>query len=127
MSDEDFVPCEQAGLEPIGSFLGQALIAAMGAAFPAGKVTVEPQFVWRKYRIDWAILDGGAPILFIECDGRDYHSSEDARRRDAARDDECWAAGIRVVRFTGSQIHHAARPCAEHIVGLIVAIRGTDG
>jgi very-short-patch-repair endonuclease len=152
MSDEDFVPFEQAGLEPIGSFipallrviegrmrisdatespietiLGQALIEAVSTMFPAGDVTVVPQFVWRRYRIDWAVLIAGAPVLFVECDGQEYHSSEDARRRDAARDAECWSAGIEVARFTGSQIHYASRPCADKVVSRVAEIRGTHG
>jgi very-short-patch-repair endonuclease len=81
-----------------------------------GGLMFVPQFKWSIYRSDWAIYNpktSGAMLL--ECDGKDFHSSEDQiahdRRKDAAAHDR----GYLTMRFTGSQIHRDADGCANKI------------
>lgn len=63
------------------------------------------------YRADLAVvlIDPVKRIsrrFVIECDGAAYHSSEEQRARDSARDADIKAAGYRfVLRFSGRDIH----------------------
>jgi very-short-patch-repair endonuclease len=73
------------------------------------------QFPWKHYRIDWAIK---VPFLqqslfFVECDGRDFHSSEAQVARDKLKDSEALKAGVRMFRFTGSDLERSAATCAR--------------
>ena len=54
----------------------------------------------------------------VEVDGHAHHSGKDRMQRDRRRDRDLVAAGIRVVRFTGSEVFHDAAGCAEEIEGL---------
>ena len=44
-------------------------------------------------------------FVIVECDGEDFHSEREQRRRDAARQQMLRDTGFRVVRFPGSKIH----------------------
>lgn len=74
-----------------------------------------PQYKWRRYRIDWAICEGQKPKAFIECDGKDFHSSLEEQARDTKRDREIEAAGIIPMRFTGRDIHGSTVWCCEQV------------
>ena len=74
-----------------------------------------PQLIWGRYRIDWVLRRDGKPDIFIECDGNEFHTSELAVARDKRRDAEIVAAGIKVIRFTGSEIFNDAAGCANQI------------
>jgi very-short-patch-repair endonuclease len=78
-------------------------------------IVFEPQYVWRRYRIDWAALrkDDRKPLAFIECDGKDFHTSEEQVSRDRKRDAACAEAGIQVFRFTGSDINRNVEFCVD--------------
>lgn len=78
------------------------------------RVLLMAQYPWRRYRVDWALklCSLEQPYVFVECDGKDFHSSEDQIVRDRARDAEMNNAGIPVLRFTGADIHRAAGTCA---------------
>lgn len=97
---------------PIEVILGAELVI-QSVAYP--QYRIEPQYVWGRYRIDWAVLERETdkPLAFIECDGHDFHSSEEQLARDKARDDVCLAAGIRTFRFTGKEIHRSAEFCID--------------
>lgn len=75
-----------------------------------------PQFKWRRYRIDWAIeRPNGKPLIFIECDGSEFHTRPDQITKDRVRDIQIRRAGIKLFRFTGSQIYQNAAGCALRV------------
>ena len=75
-----------------------------------------PQFKWSIYRSDWAIYNpktSGAMLL--ECDGKEFHSSDDQIAHDEKKDAAAHDRGFLTMRFTGSQIHRKADACAKKI------------
>jgi len=88
---------------------------------PAGLLLV-PQFAWSFYRSDWAILDPrGVGALLIECDGKEFHSSDAQIAHDAKKDAAAHDRGYLTMRFTGSQIHREPDKCAQKIFEVIRA------
>lgn len=65
-----------------------------------------PQYVWQRYRIDWALRFKALPrpLVFIECDGAEFHSTREQIARDRAKDEAAAQAGIPLIRFSGSDI-----------------------
>jgi very-short-patch-repair endonuclease len=57
--------------------------------------------------------------LVIECDGKDYHDSDEQIARDAKRDREIEQGGYRLVRYSGSVIHGNLRSVLAEIRGWI--------
>lgn len=75
-----------------------------------------PQFAWSFYRSDWAVYSPRSRSAFlIECDGKDFHSSDAQRAHDAKKDRAALERGFLTMRFTGSQIHRDADGCAQKI------------
>lgn len=72
-----------------------------------------PQYVWQRYRIDWAFRFKNLPrpLVFVECDGAEFHSTREQIARDRAKDDLARSAGIPLLRFTGSDIVRAMSRC----------------
>lgn len=116
---------------PIEQILCTALFAYLGLEAVVGDFSTEriPELVRDQptaflfaqqsiagYRVDFLVVvaDREGCVLFaIECDGRDYHSSEDQRAYDQRRDAVLLSAGCReVLRISGNLIvrspHHAA-------------------
>lgn len=86
---------------------------------PADRLLFIPQFPWRNFRVDFALRPPSAsqPNIVIECDGHEFHAATAAQiYRDGCRDDVMQAAGITVIRFTGSQINTDPRSCAEFVL-----------
>lgn len=82
---------------------------------PEGLLLI-PQFAWSFYRSDWAILSArrhGA--LLIECDGKEFHSSDAQKAHDAKKDRSALDYGFLTLRFSGSQIFRDAEGCAQKI------------
>lgn len=75
-----------------------------------------PQMPLLWYRADWAIIRPDRKIAVVECDGREFHTSEEAIAHDRKRDDEMNAIGVRVYRFTGSEIYRNAAQCAKKVI-----------
>lgn len=75
--------------------------------------TLIPQYVWGSFRVDFALRKPNGFLIFIECDGREFHSSPEQVERDAARERVMVDAGYPVVRFTGAEINHSAVACAS--------------
>lgn len=82
-------------------------------AGPARGWTLIPQYPWGKYRVDLALRKPDGSLIFIECDGRDFHSSPEQIERDLAREQLMLNAGYPVVRFTGSEINYSPVACAS--------------
>jgi hypothetical protein len=71
-----------------------------------------PQLWWRDYRIDWAIRTE-LGFVFVECDGREFHSEPDQIARDQRKDKAALEAGIPLLRFSGSDIYKNFDRCAQ--------------
>lgn len=74
-----------------------------------------PQFAWRRFRIDFALCAAGRlePSVFVECDGREFHSTDEQLERDRAKDSAASTAGITMMRFSGAEIHRHHDVCAH--------------
>ena len=61
---------------------------------------------YQQYRIGRYWVDFYLPEFnaVVECDGEYWHSSEEAKRRDAVRDKEIKRAGFSVIRVSGKSI-----------------------
>src|SRR5262249_31954635 len=74
---------------------------------------VFPQYEWDRFRMDFAILkDGHHPCVFVECDGKAFHSTPEQIANDRRKDQAAAEAGIDLYRFSGSDIFRNARGCA---------------
>lgn len=139
-------PTEERGLAPLAGGVARALAVA-GAAFDMApktespieatlgarlslaidiwnkdcepKLTLVPQYQIKRFRYDFAILAGDRLVLAIECDGKDFHSSESQRANDAAKDALVRSIGADVTRFTGSKIFRDDAACVEKIMFLL--------
>lgn len=88
---------------------------------------IEPQALIRtgreQYRVDLLleIHQGETSLDFaIECDGHEFHEkTREQARRDRARERALQAAGIVVIRFTGSEIWRNPSKCAEEVIRII--------
>jgi very-short-patch-repair endonuclease len=82
--------------------------------FTTGDYTLlMPQYKWRNFRIDWAVKVTflQQPYFFIECDGREFHSSEEQQLRDRKKNEAASAVGIPIFRFSGRDIDRNAAAC----------------
>lgn len=71
-----------------------------------------PQFQIGKYRVDFAFPE---KMVVIECDGKEWHSSEEQREKDKIRDKYLNDMGWEVIRLTGSDIYRNA----DEIIGVL--------
>lgn len=84
-----------------------------------------PQAQVGDMRIDFIVTLGleedPKPLVFVECDGHDFHErTKEQARRDRQRDRRLQALGHPVMRFTGSEIwadHHAV---ADEVIDLLL-------
>lgn len=83
------------------------------------------------YRVDLLIRlwqgsakTGAQAVLAVECDGHNSHErTKQQAAYDRARDRELLIhRGLITVRFTGSEIHHAAERCAKEALDALLAI-----
>jgi len=72
------------------------------------------QFEVPPYRIDLALPE---QMIAIECDGKEWHSSDVQIERDAKRDEFLRKNGWRVIRFYGKEIYRDADRIAKLIIG----------
>lgn len=87
------------------------------AEFGNSTLIVVPQYKWGNYRIDFSIrMKNWDGILFVECDGHDFHErTKEQAERDRSKDREIQAAGISILRFTGREIHRNPLSCVLQI------------
>jgi very-short-patch-repair endonuclease len=79
---------------------------------------IVPQYNWNGYRIDLALRvpDYRFKWLFIECDGHNFHErTKEQAARDRQKDRDIQAAGVPILRFTGSEIHRNLEACAAQV------------
>ena len=89
-----------------------------------------PQIKCGRYRVDFGVISMTAllPILYaIECDGHDFHEkTKEQVARDRSRERALQAAGIRVVRFAGSEIWNEHWWCVQEFLAVDRAVDGNQ-
>jgi very-short-patch-repair endonuclease len=84
-------------------------------AGPARGWTLIPQYPWGSFRVDLALRKPDGFLIFIECDGKDFHCSPEQVERDAVRERMMVEGGYPVIRFTGSEINYSPTACANKL------------
>lgn len=98
---------------PIEIDLGAALVAQAGDQY-----RIVPQFQLARYRYDFAIMGKGkTPVVLVECDGAEFHSTPAQLANDLAKDSMAVSHGTRVIRVTGKEIYHNPHSWAAFIMG----------
>jgi very-short-patch-repair endonuclease len=73
------------------------------------------------YVVDFAVSYRSF-VFVVECDGHDFHDrTKQQAAYDRARDRELLRLGCPTLRFTGSEIVHAADRCANEIIDTLEA------
>jgi very-short-patch-repair endonuclease len=60
------------------------------------------------------------PLVLVECDGKEFHSSVDQQANDKLKDAAASRMGIRLIRFTGSEIHRDIDACVKYAMSVII-------
>jgi very-short-patch-repair endonuclease len=124
---------------PIETFFGarfalraRHLCNVLGWEFAVGTgdadLVIHPQFPLERFRFDFAIRTKGRPkpLILVECDGKDFHSSSEQQANDALKDVAALNAGIRLIRFTGSEINRDADGCVSYaLAATMSAVRSS--
>lgn len=95
---------------PIETLLGLALLDLLDDGWE-----LIPQFKWRGFRIDWCLRRPDRQDIFLEADGNEFHTKPEQVARDHRRDEIIRRAGIKLFRFTGSEIYRNAAGCALRV------------
>ena len=95
--------------------------------FPEGHDTVSSsQWTLGKYRADFAFhfQTEAAPIsVVVECDGHDFHEKTKKQvAHDKKRDRFFLKSGVRVLRFSGSEIFNSHEDCIQEIADILVRV-----
>jgi very-short-patch-repair endonuclease len=79
---------------------------------------LKPQFPLGRYLYDWAILrkEHQHPVILVECDGKEFHSTPEQMENDARKDKLARSKRIFLRRFAGSEIHRAPDHCVAKIL-----------
>jgi len=89
---------------------------------------IEPQVTLLGARVDFLIgvypkVDG--QFVIVECDGHDFHERTPKQAaRDRSRDRAFQAAGYKIFRFTGTEIHRKPSECARDVVKELLKMVG---
>jgi hypothetical protein len=76
------------------------------------------QGVESRYRPDFMVFyDGG--IVVVELDGHETHKTREQRTRDSKRQRWFEARGIRVLRWTGTEVHANAQNCVRELLEIV--------
>jgi very-short-patch-repair endonuclease len=81
-------------------------------------LTLRPRYFLGQYIYDLAIFREGRlyPIIIVECDGKDFHSTPEQLQNDARKNKLAWSKGIVLLRFTGAEIHRTPDDCLAKIL-----------
>jgi very-short-patch-repair endonuclease len=118
---------------PIETFFGarfalraRPLCAALGWEFAVGTgdadMVLHPQFPLGRFRYDFAIRLKGRrrSLILVECDGKDFHSNSEQQANDALKDAAASNVGIRLIRFTGSELNRDVDVCVSHALAAVI-------
>jgi very-short-patch-repair endonuclease len=100
---------------PIEIELGSRVIVALDV-IDDPKLKLIPQYVLGPYRYDFAITRDSKLIALIECDGKDFHSTDDQLRNDRAKDHLAAKQDAYMFRFSGSEIVRDAKGCVHRLL-----------
>ena len=97
---------------------------SVGAENGDDDIVLHPQFPLAQFRYDFAVRAKWklTPLVLVECDGKQFHSSIDQQANDKLKDEAASRAGIRLLRFTGSEIHRDIDACIKHAMSVAIAI-----
>lgn len=120
-----------------GNELSQRCVAngyAFGGSESAySTLSIEPQATIGKYRVVFLViqiersLDDfnkiiAQPAMVVECDGHRFHEkTKEQARRDRKKDRAIQSLGLRIYRYTGSDIWADVFACAHEVVNTLVA------
>lgn len=107
---------------PIEIALATDIIVELGSILTEHDIELRPQFKWRRWRMDFAMVKAGSPVLFIECDGREYHSTPAQLANDKQKDDAAASAGITLLRFSGTEIYKYTDGCVHRVLEYLVRV-----
>lgn len=107
---------------PIEIALGVDIVVDLAAILLEHEIDLRPQYRWQRWRMDFAMVKGGEPVLFIECDGREYHSTPQQLANDKRKDDAAGAAGIPLIRFSGTEIYKYADGCVHRVLEHLIRV-----
>jgi very-short-patch-repair endonuclease len=118
---------------PIETIFGAQLTLAlrpfceeMGWKFSVGTedddIVLHPQFPLSRFRYDFAVRAKWkpAPLVLVECDGKEFHSSADQQANDAFKNEAASRARIRLIRFAGAEIHRDIDACVKYAMSTII-------
>jgi very-short-patch-repair endonuclease len=108
---------------PIEIDLAVAMDSELGALFDRHELKMVAQYAWHQFRIDFAIVRRSVPLLFIECDGAEFHSTKEQLARDRRKDAAALQSGIPLLRFTGSEIYRVVDGCVGRVLNYLVRDR----
>lgn len=82
---------------------------------PDADVTLQPQYPLERFRYDFAIRAKGQsrPLILIECDGKDFHSTPEQQANDKLKNAAAFNAGIKLIRFSGAEINGEVDRCVR--------------
>jgi very-short-patch-repair endonuclease len=85
-------------------------------------IVLHPQFPLDRFRYDFAVRAKWKlkPLVLVECDGKEFHSSADQRANDILKDESASRAGVRLIRITGSEIHCDVDACVKYAMSVII-------
>ena len=86
----------------------------MARALDAKGISFTAQPLIGRYHVDFLVEKNGSQVV-VECDGKAYHSSDEAKERDKERDSYLHERGYPVLRFTGGEINGRISRCVEQI------------
>jgi very-short-patch-repair endonuclease len=96
---------------PIEVMLGARLTVAL-RKIEESHLSLSFQYPLGRYRYDFAITREEKAIALIECDGKEFHSTEAQISNDRAKDKLAAQKGVPVFRFSGSEIFKNEKECA---------------
>lgn len=121
---------------PIETLLGSRIalhlkrIAGAGFAIASdptetdAPVILQPQYQLGRFRYDFALLLSGEVVTLIECDGKEFHSQPDQIENDKKKNEAAAKANMRLMRFTGAEIHKDVDMCVRSILVVLGAVAG---
>ncbi len=90
----------------------------MAKELDAKELSFTAQALIGRYHVDFLVEENGTQVV-VECDGKLYHSSDEAKKTDEERDSYLQSRGYPVLRFTGGEINHSVEHCVEQIVQVL--------
>jgi len=104
---------------PIEAELGAQFLVAF-RAIDNDDFELVPQRVVGLFRYDFGVTRQGKLIGLIECDGKEFHCTEDQLANDRAKDELAAEMGVRMFRFSGSDIFRDPKGCVRKVLHTII-------